>query len=172
MKTCPNCGASSADTSVFCMNCGARLPEPAPVIRDTAPDTQPAPVQQPAYNTYNTYNTASPVPPTVVVNNVMSTESYFDGTLGQQIGIAIVNFLLCLITLSIYAPWGFCRAYRWETQHTVINGRRLRFDGTGGSLFGQWIKWALLSLITCGIYSLWVGIKLKQWQVKHTHFAN
>ena len=175
MKTCPNYGASSADNSVFCMNCGARLTEPAPVNREAAPNPQPAynPNPQPAYNpnpqpTYNTYNTYNP-PPTVTVN---STESFFDGTLGQQIGISIVNFLLCLITLSIYAPWAFCRIYRWETQHTVINGRRLRFDGTGGSLFGQWIKWALLSLITCGIYSLWVSIKLKQWQVKHTHFAN
>ena len=101
MKTCPNCGASSADNSVFCMNCGARLTEPAPVNREAAPNPQPAynpnpqpaynPNPQPTYNTYNTYNT----PPTV---NVNSTESFFDGTLGQQIGISIVNFLLCLIT--------------------------------------------------------------------------
>ena len=66
----------------------------------------------------------------------------------------------------------FTAIYRWETEHTVINGRRLKFEGTGGSLFGQWIKWMLLSIITCGIYSFWVQIKLKKWQVKHTHFAN
>ncbi len=168
MKTCPNCGASSADNSVFCMNCGARLTEPAPTVKQPEPAPAPAPAAQ-TYNTYNTYNT-NPAP--VVVNNVVSDESYFDGTLGQQIGISIVTVLLCMITLGIYAPWGFCRLYRWETEHTVINGRRLKFEGTGGSLFGQWIKWLLLSIITCGIYSFWVQIKLKKWQVKHTHFAN
>ena len=168
MKTCPNCGATSANESVFCMNCGTRLPDPAPAYKQPAPNPNPTP--DPVYRA----PVQNPTPAPVVINNVnvLSNESYFDGTLGQQIGIAIVNFLLLLITLSIYAPWAMCRIYRWETEHTVINGRRLKFEGKGGSLFGQWIKWALLTLITLGIYSFWVQIKLKQWQTKHTHFAD
>ena len=61
---------------------------------------------------------------------------------------------------------------RWETSHTVIDGRRLYFDGTAAQLFGSWIKWLLLTIITIGIYGFWVGIKMKQWVTLHTHCAN
>jgi uncharacterized membrane protein YjgN (DUF898 family) len=77
-----------------------------------------------------------------------------------------------LLTRGICAPWAFCMIYRWEADHTVINGHRLRFDGTATGLFGQWIKWMLLTIITIGIYGLWLGIKLTKWKTAHTHFAD
>ena len=97
-------------------------------------------------------------------------ESYFDGGLLQLIGWRLLGLLITVVTLGICAPWAICIIYRWETKHTVINGKRLEFDGSAIQLFGNWIKWLLLTIITFGIYSFWLSIALKKWQTKHTHF--
>lgn len=99
-------------------------------------------------------------------------ESYFDDGLLQLIGYNILGILVTVFTLGICLPWAYCMIYRWETKHTVINGRRLEFDGTAIQLFGNWLKWLCLTVITFGIYGFWVNIRLKQWKVKHTHFIN
>lgn len=101
-----------------------------------------------------------------------SENSYFDGGLAQFIGIQILGWLVTLITFGIAYPWAFVRVYRWEAEHTVINGHRLGFSGTATGLFGHWIKWLLLSIITLGIYGFWVNIALKKWRTKHTYFVN
>lgn len=95
-------------------------------------------------------------------------ESYFDGGLFQFIGYKILGVLVTVLTVGICLPWSFTMIYRWETEHTVINGRRLVFDGSAVGLFGNWIKWLFLSIITLGIYSLWVSISLRKWKTKHT----
>lgn len=95
-------------------------------------------------------------------------ESHFDGGLLQLICWRILGLILTSITLGICYPWAVCMVYKWETEHTIINGKRLCFDGTALGLFGSWIKWLLLTVITIGIYGFWVQIKLKQWKVKHT----
>ena len=97
-------------------------------------------------------------------------ESYFDGGLLQYIGWSILGSLITVLTLGICFPWACCMIYRWEIEHTIVNGQRLYFDGTASQLFGNWVKWLLLTIITLGIYSFWLFIKLKQWKVKHTHF--
>ena len=97
-------------------------------------------------------------------------ESYFDGKLLQQIGWTILASLLIIVTLTLGTPWAVCMMKRWETKHTVINGKRLKFDGTGGQLFGKYIVWLLLTIVTLGIYSLWLAIKMKKWVVSHTFF--
>ena len=99
-------------------------------------------------------------------------ESYFDGGLLQLIGWQLLGALITCLTFGICAPWAICMICRWETKHTVINGKRLRFDGTAMQLFGNWIKWLLLTLITLGIYGFWVSIAIKKWKTKHTLFAN
>lgn len=91
----------------------------------------------------------------------------FDGGAGSYIGISIGAFFLTLITLGIAIPWAICMRYRWRSQHTIIDGRRVRFTGTGGGLFGSWIKWWLLCIITLGIYSFWVVPRLTKWIVEH-----
>ncbi len=97
--------------------------------------------------------------------------SYFDGGLLQLIGWTILGWLVTVFTLGICFPWSYCMLFRWEAEHTVIDGRRLRFDGTATQLFGSWIKWLLLTIITIGIYGFWLGIALKKWRTKHTTFA-
>lgn len=62
--------------------------------------------------------------------------------------------------------------YGWKTNHTVIEGKRLKFNGTAIGLFGNWIKWFLLTIITLGIYGLWLGIALVKWKVKNTTLHN
>ena len=50
MAVCPNCGASCADGTKFCSNCGGQLP--APVQQPAAQPVQPAyqqPAPQPVY---------------------------------------------------------------------------------------------------------------------------
>lgn len=97
--------------------------------------------------------------------------SYFDGSLIELVGLYIGGILITILTFGICFPWSFTMIYRWETNHTVVNGYRLWFDGTAVQLFGMWIRWLLLTIVTVGIYGFWVGIKLKQWKVSHTHFA-
>lgn len=99
-------------------------------------------------------------------------ESYFDGGLFQLIGWSLLGFLITIITFGICYPWALCMVYGWKTNHTVINGQRLKFSGTAVSLFVLWIKWFFLTIITLGIYGFWVGISLEKWKVKNTSFAN
>ena len=101
----------------------------------------------------------------------MEKESYFDGGLLQQIGWSILGAIITACTFGICYPWAKCMLINWETEHTVIEGKRLRFDGHAAQLFGSWIKWFLLTIITLGIYGLWVPIKMKKWVTKHTFFV-
>jgi len=99
-------------------------------------------------------------------------KSYFDGGLLQLIGWTILGILVTVFTLGICFPWALCWRLRWEMNHTVIEGKRLKFNGTGIRLLGKWIIWMLLCIITLGIFSLWLGIAIKKWQVKNTTFVN
>ena len=65
-------------------------------------------------------------------------KSKFTGGLLGLIGTNILQFLLCLITLGIGAPWAICIKQRWLAKHTIIDGQQLYFDGTGAQLFGNY----------------------------------
>ncbi|MBU9720133.1 MULTISPECIES: DUF898 family protein [Bacillaceae] len=96
--------------------------------------------------------------------------SFFDGGLFQFIGWSILGWIVTVFTLGICYPWAVTMVYKWEVEHTVINGKRLRFHGTALGLFGNWIKWWFLTIITLGIYGFWVFISVKKWKAKHTTF--
>lgn len=153
MIRCPKCGnqiqIDDAAPSNTCNYCGVVLKKRAPA---------PAPVPAPAAAT-------------VKADDIGETGSYFDGKLIQMIGLYLLSGLLVAITFTIATPWVICMMKRWETKHTVVNGRRLAFDGTGGQLIGKWIVWILLCIVTVMIFSLWLPIKVKKWQVKHISFA-
>ena len=108
----------------------------------------------------------------VSVNNIsVHGKSKFDGGLLSYIGWRILGFVITVCTLGICYPWALCMIYRWQINHTVINGKRLQFNGTAIGLFGLWIKWLLLCVLTFGIYSFWMFISLEKWKVKNTSFA-
>jgi uncharacterized membrane protein YjgN (DUF898 family) len=118
------------------------------------------------------YPQAPGAPAQVVIHNgspaaLPPLQFTFDGGLATYIGRQILAALLTIVTLGIALPWAICMTYGWKTNHTLINGQRLRFTGTGMGLFGQWIKWLLLSIVTFGIYLFWVNIKLTKWKVEH-----
>ena len=73
-------------------------------------------------------------------------KSYFDGTTLQLIGWRFLGSLVSLITLGLCTPWAFTMIYRWEANHTYIEGRKLRFDGSALQLFGKWIVWLLVAI--------------------------
>lgn len=98
-------------------------------------------------------------------------KSYFDGGLLQLIGWRILGFLVTVFTFGICYPWAVCMVYGWETNHTVIEGKRLHFTGTAFSLFLLWVKWWILCIITLGIYGFWVCISIRKWKAKNTIFA-
>ena len=97
--------------------------------------------------------------------------SYFDGKLLQLWGWSFLAGLISVVTLGICVPWAICMIQRWQTRHTVIEGKRLAFDGKGIQLFGNWIKWFLLTIITLGIYGWWTPIRVNKWTAKHTYFV-
>jgi hypothetical protein len=97
-------------------------------------------------------------------------QSSFDGKPWQVFVNLIVNSLLLLLTLGIAFPWVYCRNLRWESDHMIYDGKRMRFDGRGAQLIGHWILWYFLSLITLTIFAWWIPIKLQKWKVKHCHF--
>ncbi|MBE6563127.1 MAG: DUF898 family protein [Ruminococcaceae bacterium] len=99
-------------------------------------------------------------------------DSRFDGNTLQLIGRILLAFLVTTITLGIAFPWMLCMMQRWQTKHTVINGRRLKFTGRGHQLIGRYILWSFLTIITLGIYSIWFGLGVKKWIVKHTVYAD
>ena len=94
-------------------------------------------------------------------------KSKFDGTGLQLFGYQVLLVLVSAVTCGIAAPWMICRIYKWKTEHTIINGKRLTFTGTGGSLIGHWILWEILTVITCGLAYPWVMVVLQKWDTKH-----
>lgn len=99
-------------------------------------------------------------------------QSYFDGNTLQLLGWQLLGILLCIVTFGIGAPWVNCWIMRWETKHTVVNGRRLYFDGTGLQLLGMYLLCGLLTLVTFGIYALFIPVKMRKWRASHTRLAS
>lgn len=94
----------------------------------------------------------------------------FDGGAGSYLGVGILAALLVVCTLGFATPWATCMVYRWRTEHTIVEGRRLRFTGRGAELFGLWIVWFLLMIVTFGVYAFWVQPRVTKWCVEHQEF--
>jgi hypothetical protein len=108
--------------------------------------------------------------------NENKVESYFNGSFWHLIGLCIGGFIVCLITLGIAFPWVCCWFIRWQTNYTVIQGKRLQFNGTGLSLFGHfilrgWLLGIILTPLTLGLYPIYYYcVLLKKWITKNTTF--
>jgi uncharacterized membrane protein YjgN (DUF898 family) len=107
-----------------------------------------------------------------VVQNVQpENRSQFNGKLLGYLGICLLYFFLCLITIGFAMPWFICRLQRWKIQYTIIDGKRLIFDGKGSKLFWRYVWWTFLTVITLGCYSWWRGIKIQDWLTERTHLV-
>ena len=58
---------------------------------------------------------------------------------------------------------------KWQMQHTVIAGARMRYDGSASELLPQYLLVLMLSAVTCGIYSAWGTVRLNKYTYSHTH---
>lgn len=57
--------------------------------------------------------------------------------------ISLVNVLLSVITLEIYAPWVMVLSWRWLYKNMELNGARFGYHAKGGALF---LSWLLISI--------------------------
>ena len=96
----------------------------------------------------------------------------FDGTAGDFFPVFLITTLLTMFTFGLAFPWTLCMLKRWECEHTLINGRRLRFDGTGSAALGLILVSYFLIIITLGIYSFWAVPKITGWVVENTAFED
>ena len=59
----------------------------------------------------------------------------YHGTGGSLFGLTLVNALLTMFTLGIYAFWGKTKVREFHYSHTEFDGDRFAYHGTGGELF-------------------------------------
>lgn len=76
----------------------------------------------------------------------------------------IIVYLLSMVTLGIYLPWGLMRLQRFQQEHTIAEGEgviyKLRTQLTGGELFKAGFVAYFLTMITFGIYAPWMMVKM------------
>lgn len=121
--------------------------------------------------------------------------SYFDAPALELIGWRMLAVLITLASLGFAFPWAVKIVVRWETEHTVINGRRMRFTGGGVQLLWRYLLWlvitggigaacvllllrdphnywvmlGLLPLTVCG----WLfGLSIERWRIRNTVYAD
>lgn len=92
----------------------------------------------------------------------------FNGGAGDYFVVSLLAYVLTAFTLGLGGSWAMCELWKWETEHTTYQGRRMQFNGTGGDLFGEWFLGGLLCIVTCGIYSFWFYPKLYKYRWEHT----
>ncbi|MDE6558210.1 MAG: DUF898 family protein [Clostridia bacterium] len=186
-KYCPKCGKQAEANQRFCDACGFSFDSVQPAQPAYAqPAAQPAqpvytqPAAQPAQPAYTqpaaqpvqpAYTQPAPAPAAPVAEDAHTYPSKFTGGVFSLFVYEAAVFLGTLLTFGFCYPFLMCWKMRWETENTVINGRKLVFDGKAGDLFKHYVIWLLLSFVTCGIYFIIKGqINIVSWQTKHTHF--
>ncbi len=95
--------------------------------------------------------------------------SFFDGTVAEYVGTAILSSLITACSCGIAGAWGNTMVVQYETKGTCICGDRFSYSGTGGGLFGIYLVNGLLTLVTCGIYSAWATCAINRYVYENTH---
>ncbi|AXI01696.1 YjgN family protein [Aquirhabdus parva] len=97
----------------------------------------------------------------------------FYGKASEYFGIWLVNWLLTIMTLSLYSPWAKVRRLRYFYTHTELEGARFDFTGQAraifigriaalavyfgahseGALKGSWLQW-VAGVLLFAIYAI------------------
>ncbi|MEK8051576.1 YjgN family protein [Ideonella sp. DXS22W] len=72
----------------------------------------------------------------------------FTGSGSEYLRIWIVNLLLTLVTLTLYAPFAKLRRLRWQYANTLVDGQPLGFHGDAWKM----LRGHLLILVFAGVY--------------------
>ena len=104
--------------------------------------------------------------------NAGSRTSFFDGTVSEYIGSAVLAALITTFTCGFGGAWGANMLTQYEYKGTCICGDRFNYTGTGGSLFGIYLVNSLLTVLTCGIYSAWATCALNRYIISNVHVNN
>jgi hypothetical protein len=96
----------------------------------------------------------------------------FDGEAGDFFKVLLVCVLLTMVTLGAAGAWTTCMMTRWQVEHTLIKGRRLRFVGTGFDFLILEIITFFLICITLGIYTFWAVPKITRWFIENIEYAD
>ena len=79
----------------------------------------------------------------------------FHGTGGGLFKIMLINWLLTIVTLSIYYFWGKTKVRRYIWEQSSFAGDRFYYHGTGGELFkGAVVFGLILTIINVGIFAI------------------
>ncbi|GAB1481286.1 hypothetical protein MASR2M78_01010 [Treponema sp.] len=95
----------------------------------------------------------------------MKKQFKFEGRGGEIFSLYLVQFLLTLITLGIYAPWAYAKIYKYFATKTSLDGKPFDFTGTGGEMFSLFLVQFLLTMITFGIYGAWAFAKIVKYML-------
>lgn len=88
-------------------------------------------------------------PPPLPRQTYTPAQVEFRGNTREWFGIWIVNFVLSIITLSIYSAWAKVRQKKYFYQHTYVGGRNFDYHATGKQiLIGRLIVIAGLVVFT------------------------
>lgn len=85
--------------------------------------------------------------------------------------IALAKHFLSIISIGILNTAYEIRVYKYDIEHTIIDGRKLRFDGKTKDVFRIRTKRLFFGILTLGIYLLFNRFKFKRWLCENTHFA-
>lgn len=108
----------------------------------------------------------------IEVTNEKRIDSYFDGKVLDYIGWKLLSWLITFASLGIASAWAKCILYKYQFNHTIYNGKRLKFEGDGGDLFVKQLIWYILTIITLGIYGWWVPAKKANWIISNLHYED
>ena len=76
----------------------------------------------------------------------------------ERCRIYIVNYLLIIVTLGIYYPWGKAKVSRYLHSETELEGEPFVFHGTGKEMFIGFIKSVGLFIVVYGTVGILVSL--------------
>lgn len=94
--------------------------------------------------------------------------------IGSIISLFFINlakYFLSIISIGLLNTAYEIHVYKYDIEHTIIDGRKLRFDGKTKDVFKIRIKRLFFGILTLGIYLLFNRFKFKRWLCENTHFA-
>jgi uncharacterized membrane protein YjgN (DUF898 family) len=90
-----------------------------------------------------------PINPSTTLSIQKNQRFSFHGNASEYFGIWIVNILLMIITLTLYAPWAKVRRLRYFYRNTELLQRRFDFTGLPSKIFiGRMIALVVVVVVT------------------------